>query len=224
MTAARAMQPDINWFVVLAHHAARTPDKAITEFEGQTTTYGEMAERVRELAGGLAERGIGAGEVVAILSYNCPEFLETIFATNYLGAIAMPINWRLAAPEVKYILEHSGARAFVCDEPLVDLADEAMKGTDSSIVRACISQSATDGWTTLADLRGAPGTSAYAPAGEADTHRLMYTSGTTGRPKGVMITHANLAWKNLAHIIEFGFTSSDLGLACGPLYHHPPFV
>jgi acyl-CoA synthetase (AMP-forming)/AMP-acid ligase II len=219
MTAARAMQPDINWFVVLAHHAARTPDKAITEFQGQTTTYGEMAERVRELAGGLAERGIGAGEVVAILSYNCPEFLETIFAANYLGAIAMPINWRLAAPEVKYILEHSGARAFVCDEPLVDLADEAMKGTDSSIVRACISQSATDGWTTLADLRGAPGTSAYAPAGEADTHRLMYTSGTTGRPKGVMITHANLAWKNLAHIIEFGFTSSDLGLACGPLYH-----
>jgi fatty-acyl-CoA synthase len=219
MTTVPAMEADINWFTVLAHHAARTPDKAFTVFEGETTTYGEMAGRVRELAGGLAERGIGGGEVVALLSYNCPEFLETTFAANFLGAIAMPINWRLAAPEVKYILEHSGARVLVCDEPLVDLADQATRGIEASIVRACISSSSTDGWTTLADLRGAPNGSAYAPAAAADVHRLMYTSGTTGRPKGVMITHANLAWKNLAHIIEFGFASSDLGLACGPLYH-----
>src|SRR5271167_3302354 len=77
MTSRRTMQADMNWFAVLDHHAIRTPDKAITLFEGETTTYGEMAGRVRELAGGLAERGVGGGEVVALLSYNCPEFLET---------------------------------------------------------------------------------------------------------------------------------------------------
>ena len=209
----------MNWFAVLDHHANRTPDKAITVFEGETTTYGEMATRVRELAGGLAECGVGGGEVVALLSYNCPEFLETIFAANYLGAIAMPINWRLAAPEVMYILEHSGASVLVCDEALVDLADEATKGIEASLMRACISCASVDGWTTLADLRGAQNGSAYVPAAADDVHRLMYTSATTGRPKGVMITHANLAWKNLAHIVEFGFTSADLGLACGPLYH-----
>ena len=219
MTSLQAMQADMNWFVVLDHHANRTPDKAITVFGGETTTYGEMATRVRELAGGLAERGVGGGEVVALLSYNCPEFLETIFAANYLGAIAMPINWRLAAPEVMYILGHSGARVLVCDEALVDLADEATKGIEASLVRACTSCASVDGWTTLADLRGAQNGAAYVPAAADDVHRLMYTSGTTGRPKGVMITHANLAWKNLAHIIEFGVTSFDLGLACGPLYH-----
>src|SRR3954466_4106046 len=123
----------MNWFGVLAHHADRTPDKAIAVFEGQTFTYAEMAARATVLAGGLSERGVGTGDVVGLLSYNCPEFLETIFAANYLGAIAMPINWRLAAPEVRYILEHSEARAFVYDESLGDCAREAAKGTDDRL-------------------------------------------------------------------------------------------
>jgi fatty-acyl-CoA synthase len=219
MTLAPAMQANMNWFTVLAHHATNTPDKAITVFEGRTTTYGEMATGAVALASGLSEQGVRRGDVVALLSYNCPEFLETVFAANYLGAIAMPINWRLAAPEVRYLLEHSGARALVCGEPLLDLANEATKGIESTLVRASVSPSGVPGWTSLADLCATPGRVEPAPAAADDVHRLMYTSGTTGRPKGVMISHANLAWKNLAHIIEFGFTSSDLGLACGPLYH-----
>jgi acyl-CoA synthetase (AMP-forming)/AMP-acid ligase II len=79
-------------------------------------------------------------------------------------------------------------------------------------------RAAPAGWTPRAGLRAAWGAARAAVAGD-DVHRLMYTSGTTGRPKGVMLTHANLAWKNLAHIVEFGFTHADLGLACGPLYH-----
>jgi fatty-acyl-CoA synthase len=210
---------NVNWFAVLAHHAIRSPDKAITVFEGEPLTYGEMARRVAALAGGLHERGVARGDVVGPLSYNCPEFLETLFAANYLGAIAMPINWRLAAPEVRYILEHSGARVLVCDEALVALADDATKGLESSLVRASLTPAAPDGWTAFAELRGdADGMAPVATAAD-DVHRLMYTSGTTGHPKGVMLTHANLAWKNLAHLVEFGFTADDLGLACGPLYH-----
>ena len=209
----------MNWFAVLTHHASRTPDKAITVFEGETTTYEEMAGRAAASARGLSERGVGRGDVVGLLSYNCPEFLETVFAANYLGAIAMPINWRLAAPEVRYILEHSEARALVCDESLVGLANDATKGMEGSLVRACVSRPAPDGWMPLADLRDTATSTTSVAAAPDDIHRLMYTSGTTGRPKGVMISHANLAWKNLAHIVEFGFTSADLGLACGPLYH-----
>src|SRR5262245_51370533 len=213
------LHADMNWFGVLAHHAIRAPDKAITVFQGETTTYGEMAARAAALAGGLGERGVGPGQVVALLSYNCPEFLETIFAANYLGAIAMPINWRLAAPEVRYILEHSEARALVCDETLVDLANDATKGLEGGLFRACVSQPAPAGWAPLAELRAATVVPPPARTSGDDVHRLMYTSGTTGRPKGVMITHANLAWKNLAHLVEFGITSADLGLACAPLYH-----
>lgn len=212
------MQADVNWFAVLAHHATRTPDRPLARFEGATLSYGEMAERATALAGGLHERGVAAGDVVALLSYNCTEFLETIFAANHLGAIAMPINWRLAAPEVRYILEHSGARALVCDGALVPVANDATKGMEDGLARLCIADAPPSGWTSLADLRRDANLAPHACQGD-DVHRLMYTSGTTGRPKGVMITHANLAWKNLAHLVEFGFTSDDLGLACGPLYH-----
>jgi acyl-CoA synthetase (AMP-forming)/AMP-acid ligase II len=213
------MDVDVNWFAVLEHHASRAPDKALAVKGGEVVTYRQMLTQAAATAAGLHAHGVSAGDVVALLSYNCTEFLETIFAANYLGAIAMPINWRLAAPEVRYILEHSGARAFVCDEDLLPLADEAVAGVEPMPVRVCISPAAPVGWVPWAGLRAAPERVARAAAAVDDVHRLMYTSGTTGRPKGVMITHANLAWKNLAHVIEFGFTSSDLGLACGPLYH-----
>ncbi len=215
------MRTNVNWFGVLAHHAARTPDKAITVFEGQGLTFAQMEARVTALAGGLQARGVGPGDVIGLLSYNCPEFLQTMFAANYLGAIVMPINWRLAAPEVRFILEHSEARVLVSDESLVELANQATADAEAPIVLACVGNAAPPGWVTLAELEDAGSARGPAPATTEpdDVHRLMYTSGTTGRPKGVMITHANLAWKNLAHIIEFGFTGADLGLACGPLYH-----
>ncbi len=97
-------------------------------FEGRVTTYAEMERRAVALAGGLAERGVRPGDVVGLLAYNCPEFLQVIFAANYLGAIAMPINWRLAAAEVRYILEHSEASALVCDDALEDVATTATDG------------------------------------------------------------------------------------------------
>jgi acyl-CoA synthetase (AMP-forming)/AMP-acid ligase II len=207
-----------NWCAVLSHHARRTPDKPVAVFGSSAVTYSELCARSLALARGLFESGVRAGDVVGLLSYNCIEFLETIFAANALGAIAMPINWRLAAPEIRYIVEHSSARSIVVGGELVDLAAEATAGVDG-VERVCIGDPPLPGWRSLGELRDVANPMLPMPVGGDDVHRLMYTSGTTGRPKGVMITHANLAWKNLAHIVEFGFTSADLGLACGPLYH-----
>jgi acyl-CoA synthetase (AMP-forming)/AMP-acid ligase II len=215
---ASPMRPDLSWLGVLEHHALRTPDKPIAVFDDKAVTYREMVDWSAALAGGLRARGVGAGDVVGLLSYNSIEFLATIFAANYVGAIAMPVNWRLAAAELRFILEHSGARALVCDEALLELADEATTGMDA-LVRVHVGDDPAAGWERFADLASAAGESTRVHLQGDDIHRLMYTSGTTGRPKGVMITHANLAWKNFAHIAEFGFTSDDVGLACGPLYH-----
>jgi acyl-CoA synthetase (AMP-forming)/AMP-acid ligase II len=203
----------------LEHHADRNPDRMLARYRGATCTYREMVDRAAALAAGLRARGVQAGDVVALLAYNCIELLETIVAANHLGAIAMPINWRLSAPEVRYILEHSEATALVADDELVATADAAIAAMDHAPVRIVIGASAPEGWLPFDDVRDPARATARVPIEGDDVHRLMYTSGTTGRPKGVMITHANLAWKSHAHVLELGFTDADVGLACGPLYH-----
>jgi acyl-CoA synthetase (AMP-forming)/AMP-acid ligase II len=214
------MTPDMNWVGVLEHHARRTPDAPIAVYRDDVVTYADMVDRAATAAAGLAERGVARGDVVGLLAYNSTDFLTAIFAANHLGAVAMPINWRLAAEEVRFILDHSQARALVCDGDLVALADDAVGRLDHDLVQLCISADPIDGWERFADLgAGAASLPERAHAGADDLHRLMYTSGTTGRPKGVMISHANLAWKNHAHVAELGVTAADVGLACGPLYH-----
>ena len=209
------LDANANWCMVLEHRAQRDPDRVLARFEGASVTYGELRDRVQCFAGGLHARGVRRGQVIALLSYNSIEFLETIFAANALGAAVMPINWRLAGPEVRYILEHSEAVAFVVGDDLFDLANDAADGLD--LLRIATTDDGGEGWLSLREVRG----ERLEPVAAApdDLHRLMYTSGTTGRPKGVMLTHSNLAWKNLAHLVEFGFTHDDIGLACGPLYH-----
>ena len=113
------------------------------------------------------------GDVVALLSYNCPEFLEAIFAANYLGAIAMPINWRLAAPEVRYILEHSGARALVCDESLRAAGQRSDDAASSRLTRVRLSMSAG----RAADGQPSP-TFAPAPATRPRASRPRPTTST----------------------------------------------
>ena len=217
-----ATSGDLNWVAVLEHHARRRPDAPLAVSDGRTVSYCEILAWTRHLAAGLADRGVDRGDVVGLLSYNSLEFLATIFAANTLGAVAMPVNWRLAGPELRYLLEHSGARAFVCDADLVELGEAASAGLDQPLARVIVPTpevTGAGGWEPFDALAAADPVGERTPTGGDDVHRLMYTSGTTGRPKGVMITHANLAWKNHAHVTEFGFTADDVGLACGPLYH-----
>jgi acyl-CoA synthetase (AMP-forming)/AMP-acid ligase II len=205
-----------NLAAVLAHHADRFPDRPCLVWGDEVITYGDLHARAGHTAAGLRRLGIGRGDVVAMVLYNCPEFLEAMFAVSRIGAVFMPVNWRLAGAEVAYIASHAGARLVVSEPelaPLVDAARAELGGVPVVGVGGT-----APGWTPFEDLRRGEPPAIEDVAGD-DTHRLMYTSGTTARPKGVMITYANLYWKNVAHVVEFGITGADKGLACGPLYH-----
>jgi fatty-acyl-CoA synthase len=191
-------------------HARRNPERVALIYDEARVTYAELMRRVETTAGWLAARGIEPGDVVALVMKNSLAFLELTFATSHIGAVSLPINYRLAADEVGYIVDNAGARLLLCDE---DLAATAAGLPHVVLVDAAAQQ----------DSRRL-GSPSQVPAGlhaarPEHLFRLMYTSGTTDRPKGVMHTYANFYWKCADHIVALGLNAADRLLVAGPLYH-----
>jgi fatty-acyl-CoA synthase len=209
-----------NFAAVLDHNLWRYPDKVVLSQGDRRLTNRDLHARVTAFAAGLRSLGIGRGDVVALLLYNHIEFVEAVLAVNRVGAAFLPLNYRLSPAEWQYILEHSGSFAIFTEpefSPAVDRIADELPGLRHRLLLG----EARDGWVSHDDLL-ARNEGADVPAEPMDPdelQRLMYTSGTTSRPKGVVISHGNLLWKNLGHIVEFGITAGDTTLVCGPLYH-----
>ncbi|MFD4878796.1 long-chain fatty acid--CoA ligase [Streptomyces sp. NPDC058420] len=211
-----------NFASILDHHLAQRPDAVAVTQEGRSLTVRHLHERVNQLAAGLAELGVGRGDVVGLLLYNQPEFLELVYATNRLGAVFLPLNYRLSEEEWQYILGHAQAKVIVT-EPEFVRAVERSAGCLTDLEHRVVvgGDLPQEPWIGYDDLLARHKGERVEPVdvGLDDLQRLMYTSGTTSRPKGVRITYGNLQAKNLAHIVHFGLTAADTTLVCGPLYH-----
>src|SRR5207245_6665828 len=112
----------INLSSFIAFHARRTPDRCALKYRGEDVSYAELDRRIGRVAGWLTSRGIGANDVVAVLMKNSTAFLELVFATSHIGAVFLPINYRLSTDEVGYIVGNSGANLLIADEELADIA------------------------------------------------------------------------------------------------------
>ncbi|MFA1538857.1 acyl-CoA synthetase [Actinomadura monticuli] len=204
---------------VLDQHAQRRPGKTVVVDGDRRFTNRELLTRVDALAHGLLDLGIGRGDVVGLLLYNHAEFLEAVLAAGRIGAVFLPLNYRLAPAEWEYILGHAGARALITESEF----GAAAEGLALPELSHRITLDGPSGplWTRLPDLVQANLGRTVPPAdlAEDDLQRLMYTSGTTSRPKGVKITNRNVNYKNLGQIIQLGLTHADITLVCGPLYH-----
>jgi fatty-acyl-CoA synthase len=191
-------------------HALRTPGRTAMVYAGSRVTYAELFARIESTAGWLAGAGMRPGDVVALLMKNSAAFIELTFAISHLGAVALPINYRLAGDEVGYILDNAQAKLLLSDEEFAATAQvfRHVRGLDAAAQRDS---------TRLGRSKGAaPRLHAAQPE---DLFRLMYTSGTTDRPKGVMHSYSNFYWKSADHIVALGLNAGDRLLVAGPLYH-----
>ena len=190
-------------------HASRTPDRPAITYRGSRVSYRELLARIERTAGWLAGQGIGAGDVVALLMKNSSAFIELTFATSHLGAVTLPINYRLAAEEVGYILANANARLLLCD---AEFADGVAGFANVVALDAAAQQDST---CLVTSQRPVPAHRSQPD----DLFRLMYTSGTTDRPKGVMHSYSNFYWKSIDHVVALGLGAEAKLLVVGPLYH-----
>lgn len=205
----------------LDHHARLRPNKIIVTDGDQAYTAAEVLERVKTLAASLEDQGIRRGDIVALLMYNRVEFIELVFAVNRIGAVFLPLNFRLAPAEWQYILQHSEAKAIFTESEFVSSIDVVSDATPHLMVKVSVDSTERPGWLSYPTLvdHGRRKVEDVAHVDENSLQRLMYTSGTTSRPKGVRITHRNVAWKNAALLVQFGWTNEDVSMVAGPLYH-----
>ncbi len=197
------------------------PDETALRFLGHTTTWGELDRRVTALAGALRRHGVGFGDRVLILMLNRPEFVESFLAANRLGAIAVPVNFRMTPPEIAFLVSDCEANVIIAEEVLAPVAT-AVRDLDANLATVIVAGSATDegvlGYDDLLAEDGDPIEPVDIP--NDSPALIMYTSGTTGHPKGAVLTHTNLAGQALTFLFTNGADiNNDVGFIGVPLFH-----
>ncbi|MFE0328805.1 o-succinylbenzoate--CoA ligase [Streptomyces sp. NPDC058960] len=195
-----------------ARRARKTPHRTALIHGDRSVTYAELYERTTRLAHALRARGVRRGDRIAYLGPNHPAYLETLFAAGTLGAVFVPLNIRLAGPEIAYQLADSGAKALVYAPSSTALVAGLPGSTD---VRAYVEVGAE--YEEL--LAAASDEPIDQPVPLDDTCIIMYTSGTTGRPKGAMLTHGNLVWNAFNVLVDHDLIADERALVSAPLFH-----
>ncbi|MFB6170296.1 MAG: long-chain-fatty-acid--CoA ligase [Haloarculaceae archaeon] len=207
---------------VLELTAEKYPDREAFVYprKDQRWTYAEFDERANRLANALRERGIEKGDRVSTMLYNGTEIVLTVFACAKIGAVFNPLNYRLPAGEMAFILNDAESRLLVYEDETAEVVDRARDDLETVEDYVHVDEDTPGGDLDFYDLlySGAPERPA-ADVSEDDHYAFIYTSGTTGRPKGVVHAHRDMTEHNLICVGEIGIRKDDVGLSALPLYH-----
>ncbi len=207
----------------LRRSAERVPDRLGLACGATRWTYREFHAASERLAAGLAARGIGRSDRVAVLARNSHGFVALRYALMRLGAVTVPINFMLQADDVAFILEHSGARMLACDTGMADVARKAAALAPSlSEFLWLPSEEETapvEGMTNVLALIEAGGEPPSDGPDSFDVAQIVYTSGTESRPKGVQLTHDAILWQYVSCMVDAAISGGDVTVHALPLYH-----
>ncbi|MET1074868.1 MAG: long-chain fatty acid--CoA ligase [Umezawaea sp.] len=204
---------------ILADTARRRPDHPAVVFEGDRTTYRDLWDDARRYAAVLLDRGFRAGDRIALLLPNTPHFPKVYFAILAIGAVAVPVHGLLRSAEIAHVLRDSEANGLVCGAGMLGEGAAAAAATGVPVLAVMAGDDSAhprlDALAEVADPADVP-----VPRAPDDLAVVLYTSGTTGHPKGAMITHLNLVM-NVATtaVAPFAFRPADVLLGCLPLFH-----
>ncbi|WP_070895145.1 fatty-acid--CoA ligase FadD5 [Mycobacterium tuberculosis] len=208
-----------NWVNQLERHAMMQPDAPALRFVGNTMTWADLRRRVAALAGALSGRGVGFGDRVMILMLNRTEFVESVLAANMIGAIAVPLNFRLTPTEIAVLVEDCVAHVMLTEAALAPVAIGVRNIQPLLSVIVVAGGSSQDSVFGYEDLLNEAGDVPVDIPNDSPA-LIMYTSGTTGRPKGAVLTHANLTGQAMTALYTSGANiNSDVGFVGVPLFH-----
>ncbi|SFB56188.1 fatty-acyl-CoA synthase [Amycolatopsis marina] len=202
-----------------ARRARKTPNAVAVLHGDVRSTYARLHERSTRLAHGLRDLGVRRGDRVAFLGPNHPAFLETLFAAGTIGAVFVPLNTRLAATELGHCLTDSGSQVLVHEpgrEALVDAATAGSSVRHRLVITGNDGESGASYEVLLRDRSAEP---LDEPVTLDDPCVIMYTSGTTGRAKGAVLTHGNLTWNSVNVLVDIDLAADEVTLVVAPLFH-----
>src|SRR5208283_3618609 len=207
----------MNLVAILESNTRKSPEKDCLRANGQGYSYLTVKNMAVKTAGLLQYMGIGKGDRIAIMSQNTVSFVVALYGSLMAGGVVVPINHKLMSPEVDYILSHSETNIFLFDGSLVGVANKLTTG-----IRKIAMDSSAEGHERLDDLiTTAP---AFSPVeiGDDDLAEILYTSGTTGKPKGCMHTHRGVIMSGMTGVIATKMDEDDRLLMAMPIWHSSP--
>ena len=207
----------------IKRHAERAPDKLamVDAHSGRQFTYLQFNERANRLASFLKdELGIQQGERVSILAQNSTDYFEVLFACGKMGAILNTLNWRLAVPELEFILNDCAPRVLIYEAMFAEMVEALQPLIDCEFYVVMGGESSEEGWTYESALvAGSPRGVEMPPLKYTDTWAILYTSGTTGRPKGAQVTYGNFFYNAVGMGQAIDLASGDVNLNMLPTFH-----